>query len=72
MNNRKQTLLFSATLPEEILSVADQWLNTPKTVNVEPDAIPIHLIKQSVIYVENINKDLLLIQYFLQHLEHAH
>ncbi|MBM00352.1 MAG: DEAD/DEAH box helicase [Rhodopirellula sp.] len=62
-NNRKQTLLFSATLPEEILSVADQWLNTPKTVNVEPDAIPIHLIKQSVIYVENINKDLLLIQY---------
>ncbi len=62
-NNRKQTLLFSATLPEEILSVAEQWLNTPKTVNVEPDAIPIHLIKQSVIYVENINKDLLLIQY---------
>ncbi len=61
--NRQQTLLFSATLPEEILSVADQWLNIPTTVNVVPDAIPIHLIKQSVVYVENINKDLMLIQY---------
>ncbi|MBA63059.1 MAG: DEAD/DEAH box helicase [Planctomycetaceae bacterium] len=62
-DNRRQTLLFSATLPSEIQSIAADWLNSPTTVNVVPDAIPIHLIKQSVFFVENINKDLLLIQY---------
>ncbi len=61
--NRRQTLLFSATLPEEIQTIAADWLSSPSTVNVVPDAIPIHLIKQSVYHVENINKDLLLIQY---------
>ena len=61
--NRQQTLLFSATLPEEIQTIAADWLSNPTTVNVVPDAIPIHLINQSVYHVENINKDLLLIQY---------
>jgi len=61
--NRRQTLLFSATLPGEIETIAADWLSNPVTVNVVPDAIPIHLIQQSVYYVENINKDLLLIQY---------
>ncbi|MCH2371356.1 MAG: DEAD/DEAH box helicase [Pirellulales bacterium] len=63
VSNRQQTLLFSATLPEEIQTIASDWLSTPTTINVVPDAIPIHLINQSVFYVENINKDLLLIQY---------
>lgn len=61
--NRRQTLLFSATLPDEIRTIAGNWLTSPKTVSVVPDAIPIHLINQSVFFVENINKDLLLIQY---------
>ncbi len=63
VSNRQQTLLFSATLPKEIQTIASDWLSTPTTINVVPDAIPIHLINQSVFYVENINKDLLLIQY---------
>ncbi len=62
-SNRNQTLLFSATLPPEVQSIADNWLDNPKTITVVPDAIPIHLINQSVFFVENINKDLLLIQY---------
>lgn len=61
--NRRQTLLFSATLPDAIKTVAADWLSKPATINVVPDAIPIHLIQQSVYFVENINKDLLLIQY---------
>lgn len=63
VTNRRQTLLFSATLPREIETIAADWLSNPVTANIVPDAIPIHLIQQSVYYVENINKDLLLIQY---------
>ena len=63
VTNRRQTLLFSATLPREIQTIAADWLSNPVTANIVPDAIPIHLIQQSVYYVENINKDLLLIQY---------
>ena len=48
----RQTLLFSATMPPEIRSLADQWLYDPITVSVTPQSTPVERIEQSVYFVE--------------------
>jgi len=49
---RRQTLMFSATMPNEIRQLAAQWLRDPKHVQVGPVATPVELVKQSVYFVE--------------------
>jgi ATP-dependent RNA helicase RhlB len=45
----RQTLLFSATLTEDIMRLASRWMNAPVTVEVEPEKVTVDSIKQ-VIY----------------------
>jgi ATP-dependent RNA helicase RhlE len=61
---RRQTLLFSATLPDEIQSLAGSILNDPVRVAVTPAATPLETIRQSVYFVEKSDKPDLL-QYLL-------
>jgi ATP-dependent RNA helicase RhlE len=53
---RRQTLLFSATMPAEIRQLADQWLTKPVDVKVNPVARTADKIRQSVVFVEQANK----------------
>ncbi|HPB65765.1 MAG TPA: DEAD/DEAH box helicase, partial [Spirochaetales bacterium] len=49
---KRQTLLFSATMPTEIESLARSLLNDPVRVDIEPEKPAVELIAQSLYYVE--------------------
>ncbi len=58
---KKQTLFFSATMPDEIQSLANSILKDPVTVKVTPVSTTAETIEQSLYYVPRQNKkDLLL------------
>ena len=57
---KRQTLLFSATMPSSIKNLASSLLNNPTEVKVTPQATTVEKIKQSVNLLEKSNKPLLL------------
>lgn len=58
---KKQTLLFSATMPPEISELADSLLVNPAKIAVTPVSSTVEIIKQSLYFVEKSNKKPLLI-----------
>ena len=62
---KRQTLMFSATMPPEIRKLASEWLSDPANVQVGPVATPVELVEQSVYFVEQRHKPQLL-THFLQ------
>jgi len=60
---QRQTLLFSATMPQEIRRLADQWLRDPIEVSVAPQATPADRVEQSVYFIDRGNKPELLAKY---------
>lgn len=56
---RRQTLMFSATMPREIRELAKEWLTEPTHVQVDPVATPAEDVEQSVYFVEKRQKPLL-------------
>ena len=61
LSQKRQTLLFSATMPKEIASLARSILHKPITVSVTPVSSTVEVISQSVYFVDKANKGLLLI-----------
>jgi ATP-dependent RNA helicase RhlE len=57
---KRQTMLFSATAPDEIRKLAASLLNNPVQINLSPDTMPPILVSQSVYHVKKENKKLLL------------
>ena len=53
---RHQTLLFSATLPQNIIRIAERYLNEPIRIRVGSTTTPISKIKQEVIQVSEMDK----------------
>ena len=51
-----QTLLFSATLPQNILKISERYLNDPERVTTGATSIPIAKIKQETLKVFKENK----------------
>ncbi len=60
-----QTLLFSATLPQNILRIAGKYLNKPEIISTGTTSIPITKIKQDTLQVYKENKYDELIDQFL-------
>ena len=58
---KRQTLLFSATMPPEVARLADTFLHDPQRVEVTPSASTVEVIRQSVFFVDKANKKDLLI-----------
>ncbi|MGC4004014.1 MAG: DEAD/DEAH box helicase [Pirellulales bacterium] len=56
----RQTLLFSATMPEEIRQLAKQWLREPVDVRVTPVSSTVEIIAQQVVMVPQKQKMALL------------
>jgi ATP-dependent RNA helicase RhlE len=63
---KRQTMLFSATMPPEIRRLADEWLRDPATVSVAPQSTPVEAIAQSVYFVEKRAKPELLARYLAE------
>jgi ATP-dependent RNA helicase RhlE len=62
----RQTLLFSATMPESIRDLARQWLRNPADVRVTPVASTVEKIEQSVVFVPQNQKTVLLAEWLLK------
>ena len=56
----RQTMLFSATMPNEIASLTRNFLNDPVTVSVTPPSSAVDLIDQRIMFVDRENKRALL------------
>lgn len=57
---RRQSLLFSATMPKEIARLSGEMLNNPVRIEVTPQATPIESITQSIYHVGAADKTSLL------------
>ena len=53
---RHQTLLFSATLPQNIIRISEKYLNAPVRIRVGSTTTPITKIKQEVMQVSEVDK----------------
>jgi ATP-dependent RNA helicase RhlE len=58
--DKRQSLCFSATMPPEIMKLAEKMLKDPVTVEVTPQATTVEIIEQSVYFVDKANKRSLL------------
>jgi ATP-dependent RNA helicase RhlB len=57
---KRQTLLFSATLTKEITRLAAQWTHNPVTVDIEPEQVAVDTVDQLVYIVTTDRKFALL------------
>jgi len=53
---KHQTLLFSATLPNNIIRLAEKYLSNPARISVGSTSTPIEKIKQEVVHVKDGDK----------------
>jgi ATP-dependent RNA helicase RhlE len=56
----RQTMLFSATLPNEIVKISNRFLNDPVQISVTPPSSTVEKIEQQVLFVDRENKNALL------------
>jgi ATP-dependent RNA helicase RhlE len=64
---KRQTLLFSATMPKDIEELASTYLRDPVKVQVAPPGKPVEKIVQGVHYIPNGDKAKLLEEYLRKH-----
>ena len=60
----RQSLFFSATMPPDIVKLANTILHNPSKVSVTPDSSVVEIIQQSVYFVDKGNKSALLLEIF--------
>jgi len=60
LRKERQTLFFSATMPQEITKLADQMLRDPARVSVTPQATTVDRVQQRVILTDRASKPALL------------
>jgi len=48
--DKRQTLMFSATLTEQITRLASQWTRNPITVEIEPEQVAVETVEQ-IVYI---------------------
>src|SRR5580658_6745385 len=65
---RRQSMLFSATLSQRVLELAYEHMNNPETVRIEPDKMTVDLVRQIIYYPSTEEKVPLLIG-LLRHTE---
>jgi len=58
----RQSLFFSATMPPDIVKLANTILHNPSKVSVTPDSSVVEIIRQSVYFVDKGNKSALLLE----------
>ncbi len=53
---KKQTLLFSATMPKEIIKIVEELQHDPIRVSITPVSSTIDTVDQNVVYIDNAHK----------------
>ena len=60
---KRQTLMFSATMPPAIRTLSKEWLTDPADVRVTPTKVAVEAIRQSVFFIDQKQKLQLLIHW---------
>jgi ATP-dependent RNA helicase RhlE len=63
---KRQNLLFSATMPEKVVTLSEEFLDFPEVIEITPQATPAKTIKQFYYRAPNLKTKINLIEYFLQ------
>ena len=63
---KRQNLLFSATMPEKVLQLSEEFLEFPEVVEVTPQATPAKTINQIFYRVLNIKTKINLVEHLLE------
>lgn len=66
MPSKKQTLMFSATMNEEIEAVIAKYFYQPEKIEVTPHGTPLEKIEQVCYHVPNFNTKINLLEYLLK------
>ena len=53
---RRQTLMFSATIPQDVIKIANSYLNKPERISIQPSPITESKIKQDTIHLDEAAK----------------
>src|SRR3989338_942107 len=64
--HKRQSLFFSATMPPAVSELAERLLTNPVQVEAAPQATTVELVEQRVFFVEQRNKDALLVDLLKQ------
>ncbi|PWJ41974.1 DEAD/DEAH box helicase [Sediminitomix flava] len=64
-SKKRQNLLFSATMPQTVVKLSEEFLEFPETVEVTPQATTAEMVDQSLFYVPNIKSKINLLEHFL-------
>jgi len=59
---KRQSLFFSATMPSEIIKLANTIVHNPSKVSITPESLTVDIIKQFVYFVDKGNKSALLVE----------
>jgi len=63
---KRQNLLFSATMPEKVVRLSEEFLEFPERIEVTPQATPAVTVKQLVYHVPNFKTKINLLESFLK------
>ena len=63
---KRQNLLFSATMPDKVLKLSEEFLEFPETVEVAPQATTIDTIDQEYYQVPNLKTKINFVEYLLK------
>lgn len=64
--SRRQNLLFSATFPESVEKMTEEFLTFPARIEVAPSATPVELVRQMVYHTPNFRTKLNLVSHLLK------
>ncbi|MCK4650052.1 DEAD/DEAH box helicase [Candidatus Pacearchaeota archaeon] len=63
---KKQVLLFSATMSKEIGEISEEFLTNPSKIQITPESTPVNKIEQCVFFIDRKNKEELLLDLIKQ------
>lgn len=65
MKDKRQNILFSATMTEEVDAVLDNYFNFPVEVSLAPSGTPLEQIEQRVLYAPNFLTKINILKYWI-------
>ncbi|MBB6612987.1 DEAD/DEAH box helicase [Pontibacter sp. Tf4] len=63
---KRQNLLFSATMPDKVIQLSEEFLEFPTRVEVTPQATPVETVTQTLYRVPNIRTKIALLEHLIQ------
>ncbi|MDX5419884.1 MAG: DEAD/DEAH box helicase [Hymenobacteraceae bacterium] len=66
MPRKRQNLLFSATMPDKVVQLSEEFLEFPTRVEITPQATPVETVTQTLYRVPNLRTKIELLEHLIQ------